>query len=137
MASRSAQDHYSDKSEQLQDDRDPADVPLAEATTVVTDHDDLLTDLDMSPREESDAEIMAALDPSDLDMTPAHEAVSVAEIMAALDAADDVASPDPVAPVADWLTDLRELAQKHGPFSAAQILQIVRELDAPGNEASR
>jgi hypothetical protein len=66
----------------------------------------------------------------DLDMTPAaNEGVSDAEIMAALDSYDDLVAPDPVAPVADWLTDLRELARKHGPFSAVQILQMVRELD--------
>jgi hypothetical protein len=77
---------------------------------------------------------------SDLDMTPNAEAESDADIMAALDAADDIAAPDPVVPVADWLTDLRELARKHGPFSAVQILQIVRELDAVDDlavEASR
>ena len=118
MASRSAQDHYSDKSEQSQDDRDAAGVPLAEATTVVTDDDDWLSDLDMTPalEEASNEEIMRALDSPD-DDTPHH--------------------PLPVTPVADWLTDVRELARKHGPFSAAQILQMVRELDTPGDEATR
>jgi hypothetical protein len=119
MASRSAQDHYSDKSEQSQDDRDAADVPLAEATTVATVDDDWLSDLDMTPaiEAESDAEIMAALDD--------------------IDPSEFVAASAPAVPVADWLTDVRELARKHGPFSAAQILQMVRELDTPGDEATR
>jgi hypothetical protein len=119
MASRSAQDHYSDKSEQSQDDRDAADVPLAEATTVVTEADDWLTDLDLTPaaEAESDEEIMAALDSDD--------------------PRDDVAAPDPIAPVADWLADVRELARKHGPFAPWQIVQIICALSAPTDEASR
>jgi hypothetical protein len=81
--------------------------------------DDLLSDLDMtlSAEVESDAEIMRALD--------------------AVDPADDVAKSDPVAPVADWLPDVQELARKHGPFAPWQILEIIRALNAPGNEASR
>lgn len=119
MASRSAQDHYSDKSEQSQDDRGGADVPLAKATTVVTDDDDWLADLETAPAHEveSDAEVMAALE--------------------AYDPRDDVAAPDPVAPVADWLADVRELARKHGPFAPWQIVEIIRTLNAPADEASR
>ena len=118
MTSRSAQEHYSDKSEESQDDRDVADDRPADVIVADPVDDDWLTDLDMTPHAEaeSDAEIMAALDAID---------------------PDDVTTPDPIAPVDGWLTDLRELARKHGPFSAAQILQIVRELDTPGNEASR
>jgi hypothetical protein len=118
MASRSAQDHYSDKSEQSQDDRELADVPLAGATTAVTDDDDLLTDLDL---------------------TPAHEAVSDAEIMAALDAIPNDGPDDPpIAPepaTAGWLTDIRELARKHGPFAPWQIVQIICALNAGGDPA--
>jgi hypothetical protein len=80
--------------------------------------DDLLSDLDMAPslEAESDAEIMAALDPSD-DDTPDH--------------------PLPVTPVADWLPDVQELARKHGPFAPWQIVQIICALNAPADEASR
>jgi hypothetical protein len=74
---------------------------------------------------------------SDLDLTPSEEAETDAEIMAALDTIDPADYDDPVAPEAGWLIDVRELARKHGPFSAAQILQVVRELDVSGNEASR
>jgi hypothetical protein len=86
---------------------------------VVADEDDLLTDLDPTPNDEteSDADIMAALD--------------------AYDPPDDVATPDPVAPEAGWLTDVREQARKHGPFSVAQVLQIVRELDSVADEAGK
>jgi hypothetical protein len=125
--------------------------------------DNLGPNLDMTSAIEakSNAEIMAALDVADdrsasvvaanavieapddlladLDMTPALEAESDEEIMRALDSSDDEAPDHPlsVTPVADWLTDVRELARKHGPFSAAQILQMVRELDVPGHEATR
>jgi hypothetical protein len=129
--------------------------------------DDLLTELDLTPAVEacSDAEIMAALDVadhpsasvvaadavieteddllSDLDMTPALEAESDAEIMAALDSLDPLADelvPDPVAPVAGWLTDVQELARKHGPFAPWQIVQVIRALNAiedPAVEAGR
>ena len=83
------------------------------------DTDDDLSDLDMtrSGEVESDAEIMAALDPSD--------------------SPDDVAKPDPVAPVADWLADVRELARKHGPFAPWQILEVIRALNAPADEAGQ
>jgi hypothetical protein len=83
------------------------------------DADDMLADLDLSPADvaETDEEIIAALD--------------------AIDPRDYVATPGPVAPVADWLIDVRELARKHGPFSAAQTLQIIRELNGTGPEANR
>jgi hypothetical protein len=116
MASRSAQDHYSDKSEQSQDDRDAADVPLAEATPVVTDDDDWLTDLDMTPREESDAEIMAALDAIPNDGPD-----------------DPPIAPEPA--MADWLTDVQELARKHGPFAPWQIVKIICALNAVDDTA--
>jgi hypothetical protein len=78
-------------------------------------------------------------DLSDLDMTLAAEVESDAEIMRALDPSDNDTpdNPDPVALVADWLADVRELSRKHGPFARWQIDQIIRELNAPGNEAVR
>ena len=112
MASRSAQDHYSDKCEQSQDDRDVDDAPLVDANAADPVDDNLLSELDMAPAAEacSDAEIMAALD--------------------VIDPSDDVAAPEPVTPVADWLTDVQELARKHGPFAPWQIVQIICALNA-------
>jgi hypothetical protein len=110
---------------------------------------------------ESNAEIMAAPDVADdrsasvvaanevietaddmlddLDMTPALEAESNEEIMRALDSEDDDTPhyPLPVTPVADWLTDVKELARKHGPFAPWQIIKIICALNAPADEASR
>jgi hypothetical protein len=74
---------------------------------------------------------------SDLDMTPALEAESDAEIMAALDPSDDD-TPDhplPVTPIANWLTDVQELARKHGPFAPWQIVQIICALNAVDDPA--
>jgi hypothetical protein len=97
---------------------DAANILSAHNIVAASVDEDLLTDLDMNPT------------PSD------EEGISDAEIMAALHE-DDPAASDPVAPVDEWLTDVQELARKHGPLSAAQILQIVRELDVPGSEAGR
>jgi hypothetical protein len=49
----------------------------------------------------------------------------------------DPHEPDPVALVADWLIEVRELVQRRGPFSAEQIAQIVRELSAPADGSGR
>lgn len=78
---------------------------------------------------EADDDLLAGLD--DMDMSYVE---STEEIMAALYASDANDIPDdpvPVAPVADWLIEVRELARKHGPFARWQIDQIVRELEAP------
>ena len=96
------------------------DVPKVDVLAVdieVEDADELLSDFDMSAADsvESDDEIIAALD--------AH------------DPRDNVVAPDPVAPVANWLADVRELARRHGPFSAAQTLLIIRELNAVDDPA--
>jgi hypothetical protein len=93
-------------------------VPPTDGIAEVETDDDLLSDLDMSLASdvESNAEIMAALDPSD-DDAPDH--------------------PLPVTPVADWMTDVQELARKHGPFAPWQIVQIIRALNAPADVASR
>jgi hypothetical protein len=62
--------------------------------------DDWLTELEMSPNAEaeSDAEIIAALGPSDPDVVP----------------------PVSVAQDATWLADFKALARKHRPFSTTQ-----------------
>jgi len=99
------------------------------------DSDNNLKKIDNAPVDADDDDWL-----TDLDMTPALEAESDAEIMRAvhaIDLDDCVTAPGPVAPVADWLSDVRELARLYGPFSAAQILQIVRELDVSADEASR
>lgn len=83
----------------------------------------------------ADDDLLAGLD--DMDMSYVE---STEEIMAALDASDANDTrhyPVPVAPVADWLVEVRALARKHGPFSAAQITQIVHELEVTAREASR
>jgi hypothetical protein len=120
MASRSVQDHYSDKSEQSQHDGDVADVPLADAIAADPTNDDLLSDFDLTPNAEaeSDEEIMKALN--------------------AYDAPDDD-TPDestPVTPIADWLTDAQELARKHRPFAPWQIVQIICALNAVDDPAA-
>lgn len=123
MSSRSAKDYYSDKSEQSQEDREKSD----------QQERDFLAEFS----EEKIDELQRAAYARRLEPLGDDE---IAEMMADLDDSigpDEVVAPDPVAPIADWLTDLRELAREHGPFSAAQILQIVRELDAPGNEPGR
>jgi hypothetical protein len=80
---------------------------------------------------------------ADLDMAPDHEVESAEELIAALDLADEraraviSASVADIAPPADWLADVRELARKHGPFAPWQIAQIIRTLNAPADEASR
>jgi hypothetical protein len=107
-------------------------VPNNQYSTSDKESDNNLKEIDNGPADAADDDWL-----TDLDMTPHAEAETDEAIMAALDSSDDLAAPDPVPPVADWLTDVRELALKHGPFSAAQILQIVRELDTPGNEAGR
>ena len=107
-------------------------VPDNQYSTSDEESDNNLKKFDDGPVDTDDDDLL-----SDLDLTPSEEAETDAEIMAALDFCnppDDVARPDPVAPIADWLTDVRELARKHGPFSAAQILQIVRELDPVADE---
>src|SRR5665647_1769547 len=74
-------------------------VPPTDGTAEVETDDDLLSDLDMTlaSEVESDAEIMAALDPSDENTSDHHI---------------------PVTPVADWMIDVQELARKHGPFAS-------------------
>jgi hypothetical protein len=123
MSSRSAEGHYSDKSEQSQEDREKSD----------QEDKDFFAEL----TEEKIHELQRTAYARSLEPLSEDE---IAEMMAALDDSigpDEVVAPASVAPVADWLTDLRELARKHGPFSAAQIQQIVRELDAPGKEPGR
>jgi hypothetical protein len=72
--------------------------------------DDFLPDLDMSPMEESNEELLAAI--GDLSPEVAFEAPSVPK-----------ATPG-------WLTDAQEYAVKHGPFSSDQIVTIIRILHA-------
>jgi hypothetical protein len=99
---------------------DVPDVPPADAIAV-------------DPEVETADDLLA-----ELDMTPALEAESDEEIMRALDSSDDIPDhPLPVTPIADWLTDVQELARKHGPFAPWQIVQIIRALNAPADEASR
>jgi hypothetical protein len=149
---------------------DASDEKAIAADPEVETSDDLLSELDMTSAIEakSNAETRAALDVADdrsasvvaanavietpddmladLDMTPALEAESDEEIMRALDSEDDDAPdhPLPIAPepaTADWLTDVRELARKHGPFAPWQIIKIICALNAPADdpavEASR
>jgi hypothetical protein len=116
MSSPSGHDHYSDKSEQSQEDREKRDQEDCDFFAEFT--------------EEKIHELQRTAYARSLE--PMSEA-EIAEMMASLDASDapaDGAAPDPAPQEADWLADFRELAQKHGPFSASQILQIVRELDS-------
>jgi hypothetical protein len=71
--------------------------------------DHFLDDLDMSPTEESNEEVLAAL--GDLLPEAAFDAPSVPEV------------------TPSWLTDAQEYAVKHGPFSTAQIVAIIRALN--------
>jgi hypothetical protein len=72
--------------------------------------DDLLNDLDMTPTEETDEEVLAALD-SEL---------------------RGVALDAPTIPrvTPSWLTDVQRYAAKHGPFSTRQIVAIIWALNA-------
>jgi hypothetical protein len=87
---------------------------------------------------DSDDDLLA-----DLDMPPEVEPESAEELIAALNLADEgtaaivPASVAAIAPPAEWLADVRELARKHGPFAPWQIVQIIRALNAPADEASR
>lgn len=79
---------------------------------------------------------------ADLDMAPDSDPKSAEELIAALDLADEKAAAlipvavAAIAPIAEWLADVRELARKHGPFAPSQIVQIIRALNAPADEAS-
>jgi hypothetical protein len=75
--------------------------------------DDLLNDLDMTPIEETDEEVLAALG-SEL---------------------GDLAFNAPTIPRATpgWLRDVHEYAAKHGPFSTEQIVAVIRALNAAPN----
>jgi hypothetical protein len=78
-------------------------------TKLMESADDLLDDLDLwAPIVEEPTEAM----------------------MAALDAVPNDGPDDPIvpAPLADWLVEVRALAQKHGPFATWQVVQIIREL---------
>jgi hypothetical protein len=149
MTSRSAEDNYSDKSEQSPDDREKIDQNEVERTAYARSLEPLTLDvtdippidlLAVPPEAETDDDLL-----SELDLTPNAEAESDADIMAALDASDppDDDTPDdpiPVTPVVDWLTDVEELARKHRPFAPWQIVQIIRALNAvddPAVEAGR
>ncbi len=93
---------------------------LGQCSEGVETDDDLLTELDMIPHAEaeSDAAIMAALDPSE----------------------PDVVAPDSVPQDTEWLADFKALARKHGPFSTSQVVEILRALNAeddPAVEAGR
>jgi hypothetical protein len=104
MSSRSAEGYYSDKGKESGKNIEEID-------------DDL------------EAELQAAID-------ACPEIETTESLMAALDDADEnaieIAADAVVAPAADdWLADVQALARKHRPFSAAQIAQIVRELEAP------
>jgi hypothetical protein len=91
-------------------------------------------DIAVDPEVETADDLLA-----ELDMTPALEAESDEEIMRALDSSDDDTPdhPVPVTPVDDWLTDVQELARKHGPFAPWQIVKIICALNAPADGASR
>lgn len=71
---------------------------------------DFLDDLDMTRKEESNDEVMAALD---------HGLQGLVF--------DEPTVPK-VTPL--WLTDAQEYAVKHGPFSTDQIVSIIRALHA-------
>jgi hypothetical protein len=106
-------------------------VPDNQYSTSDDDSDNNTKTIENGPVDTDDDDLL-----SDLDLTPSAEAETDAEIMAALDSEDE-AAPNPVVPADDWLAAVQELARLFGPFSPAQILQIVRELDVPGNEAGR
>jgi hypothetical protein len=74
------------------------------------DVEDLLNDSDMTPIEETDEEVFAALD-SGLQ-----------------GAAFDAPTIPMVTP--GWLTDVQKYAAKHGPFSTQQIVAIIWALNA-------
>jgi hypothetical protein len=78
-------------------------------------NDDLLTELDLAPdaEAESDADIMAALLPSE----------------------PDVVAPDPAPQDAEWLADFKALTLKHRPFSTTQMVEILRALNAEDDAA--
>jgi hypothetical protein len=144
MSSRSAEGYYSDKSEQSQDDREKIDQNEVERTAYARSLEPLTLDvtdippidlLAASPETENDDDLL-----SELDMTPHAEAESDADIMAALDASDpsdDYAldDPTPITPIATWLTDVQELARKHGPFAPWQIVKIICALNAVDDTA--
>ena len=116
-------------------------VPNDQYSTSDDDSDNNLKKIDLSDAERDAAVVIETADDmlDDLDMTPALEAESNEEIMRALDSEDDDTPhyPLPVTPVADWLTDVQELARKHGPFAPWQIIKIICALNAPADEASR
>src|SRR5882762_11568098 len=100
----------------------PPSEGIALDAAVETD-DDWLTDLDLTPNAEAatDENIMKAME---LD----EEAVEIGAVARA-----------PVAPVAGWLTNVRELARKHGPFAPWQIVQIIcarNAVDDPAADAA-
>lgn len=70
---------------------------------------DLLNDMDMSPIEETDEEVLASL----------------------TEGLEGVVFDAPTVPNAtpSWLMDAQEYAAKHGPFSTAQIVKIVWTLN--------
>jgi hypothetical protein len=75
--------------------------------------DDLLNDLDMTPIEETDEEVFAALN-SEL-RGVAFDAPTIPRV------------------TPNWLTDVQKYAAKHGPFSTAQIVKIIQALNAVPN----
>jgi hypothetical protein len=86
----------------------------------------------VDPEVETDDDLL-----SDLDLTPSAEAETDAEIMAALNSEDDDTAKHhlSVMPIADWMTDVQELARKHGPFAPWQIVQIICALNAVDDSA--
>jgi hypothetical protein len=118
MASRSAYDHCSDKSEQSQKDREKSD----------QEDRDFLAEFTEARIYELEREGLAR----EHDTGPVHPD-EIAEMMAALGASDapaDGAAPDPAPQEAEWLADFRALARKHQPFSTVQMVQILRVLNA-------
>jgi hypothetical protein len=120
MASRSAQDHYSDKCEQSQDDHERTDQEerdfLAEFTL------EKIHELERSAYEQSSEPWSAA---------------EIAELMAALGPSDsDVVAPASIPQDAEWLVDFKALARKHRPFSTTQMVQILRALNAVDDPAA-
>jgi hypothetical protein len=83
--------------------------------------DDLLSDLDIMPDVdvESDESSIASLDASD------ENAVEIATVSGTV-----------IAPSAEWMNKIREIARDYGPFASHEIVQIIRELNRAPNPAS-
>jgi hypothetical protein len=104
-------------------------VPLLNRTSALNDHYSSSDERFENNLKKSDDDLEADLQAA-IDGCP--EIETVESMLASLDDFD-TDYPVPVAPVPDWLIEVRELARKHGPFTPAQIAQTVHELSAPAD----